>query len=1000
MAAAQVSVLTQHYDNARTGGNLKETVLNPTNVRAGSFGKLFSRKVDGQVYAQPLYVANLNIGGKVRNVLFIATMHDSVYAFDADDPTATAPLWKRSFIKDGVSTTLPYQYLTGFGDIHPEVGILSTPVIDPATNTMYVLVRTIEGDLNPDVDGNYKQRLWALDLTTGASKLGGPTQLVTSVPGTGDGNDGAGHVYYSARRQNQRPALLLLNGIVYVASASHGDNGPYHGWLLGYDAATLKLKYKWNSTPNGGLGGIWQAGQGPAADEFGNIYLMTGNGSFDANNKNYGDSFVKLNIVKDKQGVEKLAVVDYFTPYNQDALNSADADLGSSGPLLVPGTDLIVGGGKEGRLFSLRRANMGKYNPDGDTQIAKWFWAYNGHLHGSPITYKSPKGRMVYLWSEYDRLKAFRFGDDGLLEDQPYATGSVQAPDGMPGGFLSVSANGTGSKTGIVWASLPLSGNANWDTVPGVLRAYDASTLEEIWNTRVNPGADDVGMFAKFCPPIVANGKVYLSTFSNMINVYGLLPKVAPAAPAPITATGGDRQVRLSWEAPQGATAYDIYRGTVKTDLKAIKTGITPLYYTDKTVVAGVKYYYAVRAKNKYGVGDPSRIVQALPYIGPDAVRLTPTADTFVHGGEDADKSFGKLQSLKVDGTTVESTCYTFVQFNLTGLEGPLSEAKLRLTGKRTGSIPSLDSVYGVNGAGIKENVLTWNNKPTFGDRLDSTEVNSMFRVYEWNVTDYVNAKIAAGAKVVTLAVVGEPASKESITRQGGGPVFDAFHSKEAESGRPELVTFKQPTIYYPDGFDAGDGLMALNGNASFQGSRIRLTEDQNWQGGSAFYKTPMIVSAFKTKFKFQIQDPVADGLTFTLQNTGVNALGNAGGDLGYAGIDHSVAVKFDIWDNAGEGVSSTGLYQNGQSPMTPAINLLDSNVDLHSGHVFDVTMTYDGTTLVVTIQDEATGAAASQSYTVDIPAVIGTSTAFAGFTGATGGAPALQEILSWTYGK
>jgi len=999
VASAQVSVLTQHYDNARTGANTKETVLNPTNVKSDTFGKLFSRKVDGQVYAQPLYVPNLNIDGKVRNVLFVATMHDSLYAFDADDPAANTPLWKRSFIKEGVSTTLPYQYLTGFGDIHPEVGILSTPVIDPAANTIYVLVRTIEGDLNPDVDGNYKQRLYAIDLVTGQNKTN-PTLLQTTVPGNGDGNDGAGHVYYNARRQNQRPALLLLNNTVYVASASHGDTGPYHGWLLGYDATTLKLKYKWNSTPNGGLGGIWQAGQGPSADEFGNIYLMTGNGSFDPSVGNYGDSFVKLNVVKDRQGVEKLAVVDYFTPYNQDALNSADADLGSSGPLLVPGTDLIVGGGKEGRLFTLRRSNMGKYNPDGDTQIAKWFWAYNGHLHGSPITYKSTKGRLIYLWSEYDRLKAFRIADDGLPSDQPIATGSVQAPDGMPGGFLCVSANGTNSKTGIVWASLPLSGNANWDTVPGVLRAYDAATLEEIWNTRINPGADDVGMFAKFCPPIVANGKVYLSTFSNMINVYGLLPKVAPTAPTPITAVGGNRQVKLTWTAPLGARSYDLYRGTLQTQLKAYKSGLTNVEYTDTGVVGGVKYFYAVRARNKYGAGEFTRTVQALPYVGPDAIHILAASDTFVHGGADADKNFGNLKSLKVNGTTVESTYYSFIQFKLDGLEGPLMDARLRLTGKRTGGSPSLDSVYEVTGPYMKLGDMTWNNKPKFGDRLDSTEVTTQLRIYEWNVTDYLNAKLKAGAKVVTLAVVGEPPSKESILRQSGD-AYDNFASRQAESGQPELLVYKQPTIEYPDGFDNdAPSHFTFNGSASFTDNFLQMTPNEGGQSGSVFYNTPMVVSSFRTSFYFALQDPGADGMTFTLQGNSPQALGNGGGDLGYGGIDHSIAIKFDIYDNAGEGESSTGLYANGQDPFTPSVNLFESGVDLKAWNNMMCTMDYDGTTLNVRIIDTMTGAFADQSYTIDIPAVIGSSTAYAGFTGGTGGLSCRPIVLNWTFGK
>ena len=510
----QVSVLTQHNDAARTGANLAETALNVSNVNASQFGKLFSRTVDGQIYAQPLVVSNVNIPGKgARNVVFIATMHNSVYAFDAEDPAVTLPYWQVN-----LGPSVPNADVAS-PDIQPEIGITAAPVIDASTSTIYLVAKTKEA-------GSYFQRLHALDLRSGQEKASSPVVISASVPGFGFGSVG-GVITFDALKQLNRPGLLLLNGRVYLAFGSHGDHLGATGWVLGYDAATLQRTAVFNANPNGWLGAIWQAGQGLAADAAGFIYLMTGNGDFDYNTggRDLGMSFVKLRT-------PDLSVADWFTPYNYFNLVSEDLDLSGSGPLLIPGTNLVVGGGKEGVFHLLDRANLGHFNAGGNTQIVQNFTAAAGHIHGSPVYWNGPGGPFIYLWSESDRLKQFKFGS--VFQTTPVATSAMLVPDGMPGGMLSVSANGSAAGTGIVWASHPFSLDANPATVPGILRAFDATNVgTELWNSRQNAARDDFGNFAKFCVPTIANGKVYLATFSNQLVVYGLNPPTGGSLPAP-----------------------------------------------------------------------------------------------------------------------------------------------------------------------------------------------------------------------------------------------------------------------------------------------------------------------------------------------------------------------------------------------------------------------------------------------------------------------------------
>jgi len=569
---APLNLLTQHNDNARTGANLRETILNTSNVNVKTFGKLWTRDVDGYLYAQPLYVQNLRIPGKgLHNVIFLATAHNSVYAFDADDPKAADPLWK---INLGPSVPAAEVYTTRWTDMRVEIGITSTPVIDLTNKAIYVEAKTKEG-------GTYVQRLHALDIATGKERAGSPVVIKASVAGTGEGSAN-GRVVFNPVKHLQRASLLLAGGVVYLGFGSHADDPPFHGWILGYDAKTLGRVCIFNVTPNGTEGSVWQAGMGLAADAAGNIYAMTGNGTFDADTggTDYGNSLLKL---RPKSGT--LAVVDYFTPYNQAQLNIHDTDLGASGPLLVPGTTLVMGGGKNGWLYLTHRDNLGKFHQGADSQITQTFQMTPGNIHGAPVYWNGPGGPMVYIWPEYDHLKAMKF-DGGKLIEAPASQSEVVVPDGMPGGFLSVSADGGKAGTGIVWSSTPFDANANWETVPGIVRAYDASDLSHLlWDSRQNAGRDDVGMFAKFCPPTVVNGKVYLSTFSNQLQVYGLLNLL----PAIQKAGAGSASVTVTYQKPvdpKTATlpanyALDygarVLRATLGADGKTVTLATTPL---------------------------------------------------------------------------------------------------------------------------------------------------------------------------------------------------------------------------------------------------------------------------------------------------------------------------------------------------------------------------------------------------------------------------------------
>ena len=483
-AGAQVDVVMQHNDLNRTGANLNETTLTPSNVNTNQFGKLFSHSVDGKVYAQPLYVAGLNFGGTIHNAIYVCTDDNDLYALDADDGSQ---LWHDNF-----GSPVPNSDVGGCGDMSPQIGITGTPVIDTNNGTLYVDSRTLSGS-------TYAHKLHAISLTNGVEKFGGPVTISASVNGKS----------FNAHYQHQRPGLLLLNGVIYIAYGSDCDANTYYGWLLGYNETNLSQTVAFNTTPSGSAGAIWSCGNAPAVDSSGNIYVMTANGSFNANNGgsdlNYSECFLKLST-------PGLSVSSYFCPSNQAALTSADEDLGSGGPVLLPGTDLLVGVGKEGKVFLCNTGSLGGYSTSKNNVVQEFSaFSENDHVGQNPVYWHGPSDQYLYFSAGGSKTKVYTFNGSTI---DTSAVAESSETQGNPGG-ISISANGTSD--GILWVID--------DGNNGTLRAYNAdasSSFTELWNSQDDSSRDSLGSYVKFVSPTIANGKVYVGAASNLV-AYGLL---------------------------------------------------------------------------------------------------------------------------------------------------------------------------------------------------------------------------------------------------------------------------------------------------------------------------------------------------------------------------------------------------------------------------------------------------------------------------------------------
>jgi len=507
-AAATTDVLTYHNDIARTGQNLTETTLTTSNVTSAKFGKLGLYSVDGLVDAEPLYASSVSVPSNgTHNLLIVPTENDSVYAFDADSGTA---IWKITTLKTGETASDN----RGCGQVTPEIGVTSTPVIDRTqgpNGAIYVVAMSKDGS------GNYHQRLHALDLALGTELFSGPVDIQATYPGTGDNTNGTS-VVFDPKQYKERSAPLLLNGVIYTGWASHCDDRPYTGWIMGYSETALAQTSVLNITPNGNEGAIWMAGAGLAADSSGNIYFLDANGDFDTtvnaqgfpSDGDYGNAFMKLSTTGNQ-----LAVADYFEMDNEASENSSDTDLGSGGTIVLPDLSdgvghtlhLAVGAGKDTNLYVVNRDSMGKFSSNNSSIYQELVGALPGGVWAMPAYFNNT----VYYGSVGSPIQAFTITNAKLSTS---ATAQTSNSFGYPGATPSVSANGTSN--GIVWAVE--------NTSPAVLHAYDASTLNELYNSnQASNGRDQFGAGNKFITPMIVNGKVFVGT-TNGVAVFGLLP--------------------------------------------------------------------------------------------------------------------------------------------------------------------------------------------------------------------------------------------------------------------------------------------------------------------------------------------------------------------------------------------------------------------------------------------------------------------------------------------
>ena len=615
------NVLTGNYTNSRTNANLAETTLTPVTVGPDSFGKLFSLAVDGQIYAQPLYMQKVTVSGAVHNVLFVATMHNTVYAFDAD--TASTPLWS---VNLGTSVpTSKYTSDTGaYTDITLENGILGTPVIDASTGTLYAVAATYESS-------KFIYRLHALDTGTGKEKFGAPVVISATVAGTGDGASG-GSVAFNPQQHLQRPALLLLNGALYLAFGSHGDAVPFHGWVMAYSPANVQTQMAvFNPSPNGTGGSFWHSGRGLVGDELGNVYGVTSNGTTD------GITAFSESVLKLVPG--KLTVADWFAPYNYQSLTSGDVDLGAAGAVFIDGTNFLVTGGKQGIIYLLDRTKLGQ-TVTNDTQIPQRLDTLTTGIYNIAL-WNRPDGPLLYLHTINSPVTLWKL-TGGKLSTTPVAHSVGNFP--VPYQGMTLSANGGTPGSGVLWvlvsSSYPLPSHA-------VLRAYNAEKLTELWDSDTSDG-DAIGAWVKFATPTVANGKVYVPTGDNEVLVYGPIKAVTthsapivtgivnaasysdgPIAPGEIVAVFGDNV------GPATLTT-----GTFgKTNMLTTQIGSTqvtfngtpgPLLYTSEGATAAIV---------PYEVGTASRIAVQVTYNGLSSAKETLNSAVAAPGVFSADAS-------------------------------------------------------------------------------------------------------------------------------------------------------------------------------------------------------------------------------------------------------------------------------------------------------------------------------------------------------------------------
>jgi hypothetical protein len=985
LAPANVDVLRSHadipavpnYPNGQflTAQNLEETTLTPANVNATNFGTLFSSAIDGQAYAQPLYKSNLVIPGMgTHNVAFVATEHDSVYAFDADNG---AQLWHDSFIDPmhGI-TTIPYQELST-PDLFPEIGITGTPVIDPTPSganndgTLYVVIKTKE--IRADGGVHYVQKLHALDLADGTEKFGGPYQIgdthVASagatpvfanettaivVPGVGGESSGGANpmVAFSAEKENNRMSLTLIGNTIYIAWASHADFRPYHGWVVGFDKTTLQPVKIFNTAPNADGVAIWESGGGLSYDgrylyfAVGNGFQLTGGFSaFDPAHGNYSESVLKVDTMASGM---IMPVADYFTPFNWQTLDSQDADLGSGGVMMLPDSvgslahpHLMIETGKQGKIYLLDRDNLGQNSPDQTTEnahVVQEVTAGQAGVWGNPAYAQiNATTGIIYYHGSNDVLKGY-YVSNGHIDDTSADILRSTFSSHFPGTQPSVSADGTADPlnpvNGIVWelqvdnAAGRIQGVGDNTTAgPATLRAFSTTNLAtELYDSSQRGQRDFFTGSVKFTVAVVTNGHV-LAAGADHFSVLGLFPPETGAPDAPSNLVGALHStpagplIQLNWTNPapnpgRDPTGIEIFRSTDGTNFTLYNTVNRNLTtFTDTGPFEfGQRYYYEVRAANQVGSSGFSNAVNVLVPIPSSVVTVTATGASLIGLSWTPVTNDHYVIERSTDGTTFNPVV----------------------------TVPAFVSSY--TDTGLSPGLYTYR-----------------IHAFSGSVDSFSNVQ---GAWV--------------------GPTID--HSMPSTGG------FTNPTD------------LTSNGSAFIGTDLLELTSDVN-QAGSAFSNTRFTVGNFTTRFDVRLhegtQPNYADGFTFIVQANSPTALGSGTAGIGYQGVGHSVAVVFSTFQHSGDpSSSSVGLALNGAAP-TMRVDTTPSGLLLTSQDPKQIDLGYDGTTLTVRIQDiDQPQLIFTTSFVVNITQTIGGDTAYVGFTGASGSGSfwELEDVLSWRF--
>jgi len=807
-------ILTNRYDNSRDGLNSLETILTPSNVTAQFFGKLFSNSVDGNIYAETLYVPGVTINGQTHNVVYVATEHDSVYAFDAD--AGAAPLWQTSFINPANGITTVNSNIVsaknsdpGCVDINPEYGITASPVIDPSTNTIYVLANT-------DENGTITYRLHALDITTGQEKFGGPVLIQASSTGSGDDGD-----VFDPTQELGRAALLLVNGVVYLGFGSHCDLDPWHGWLLGYSASNLSQMYVYNVTSNGSEGAIWGAGTGPSSDQSGDIYVATGNGTFDENTGgvDFGDTYLRMGVRNNAFGV-----VDFFTPFNDASLQDADYDLGSTGLVMLPDqstgpTHIAVGAGKEGEIYLVNRDNLGQFNATSDNVL----YEVPSPSENNILNWATPayfNGNIYFIMSQ-DVARSYSISNDTL-------TLASQGTHTFPflGSQPVISANGT--TNGILW-TLESTTGSGIKPVAGVLHAYNPANLAQEYYKSTQNGSQDVpGPAVKFTVPTVANGKVYVGSTTEL-DIYGTtaVKITAPANEATVSGTvsisitnaagvswsdfyidgsylASTPPSTVSWSSssvPDGphtisATAFNS-TGTVLGEANLTVTvhngSATPTataHATTTAIATPNPTTTATAVRTSTIVATPTSTGVRTATTTPTAVRTativaTPTATAHATTTATANPTPTVTAHPTTTATANPTTSATAVRtatIVATPTATPTSSAVQISAPANGATVSGTTTISAIKGSGV-----TWINVYIDGNYFASTPPNS----FSWNTTTVANGShtISANAYNSSGVVLGTASITVTVNNSGATPTATAHATTTATANQTPTVT-------------------------------------------------------------------------------------------------------------------------------------------------------------------------------------------------------------------